>query len=309
MVRIAALRRVAPPRDVLLRMRGFHHGLMSASLIVLIYLSLVARDESSQAVPKDHGLRAIVTGIEHSGTTVMGYLLYNAPCVIGAFETGYLLAKNPTEIHNVHPWFQWNCAETNTRDLNYRLTPGDREVMKGAPNFLSMYGILRQRSYLFNELVDELNCTKPYQMIDKTPHYVYPENFRRVLSNTPGVPVIVMQKDFDKLVESWAKRNQTMTRQRYDATYNNVQKVKRRFPDRILVVQEEELMAQPNAVLQDVFAHVGLEWKEEYLEMKGLLRKVSNDPDLTKRIEKWQFGAGKHSPSLLGMQQTLMLDN
>ncbi|KAL9180399.1 hypothetical protein ACHAXT_008369 [Thalassiosira profunda] len=229
----------------------------------------------------------------------MGYLLYNAPCVIGAFETGFLLAKEPKDIHNVHPWFEWNCAETNTLDLNYRLTPDDRDMMKKAPNFLSMYGILRNRSYIFNELVDEPHCIKPHQMIDKTPQYVYPQNFRRVLTTTPGVPVIVMQKGFDKLAASWAKRNQTMARETYDATYNNVRKMETAFPNRILVVQEEEFMTQPSVVMQGAFAHVGLEWKEEYLEMKGLLRKVSNDPALTKRIEKWQFGAGKHSPYLL----------
>jgi hypothetical protein len=51
------------------------------------------------------GLVAIVTGLEHSGTTLMGRLLNNAPCVIGAYETGFLLAETPRDIDGVHPWY------------------------------------------------------------------------------------------------------------------------------------------------------------------------------------------------------------
>jgi len=40
-------------------------------------------------------LRAIVTGIAHSGTNVTAAILFNAPCVLGALETGFLLAKKP----------------------------------------------------------------------------------------------------------------------------------------------------------------------------------------------------------------------
>ena len=49
-------------------------------------------------------LRAIVTGLEHSGTTVFSKILFNVPCIIGAWETGLLLAKTPRDIRRVQPW-------------------------------------------------------------------------------------------------------------------------------------------------------------------------------------------------------------
>jgi hypothetical protein len=288
--------------------QSFRGGVTSCSLLILaimlfsniIYLSVSSTDCKPETLENTktttHGLRAIVTGLEHSGTTLVGSLLYNAPCVIGAFETGYLLAGKPKLIDKVQPWFKWNSAETNTRDLNYRLTPDDVKEMKMATSFSDMYHILRQRSYLFNDLNDEEYCTKPYEMVDKTPLYVYKQHFEKVLEKTPNVPVIVTQKGYEKLKESWSNRDSILTQQFYDETYENVWRMKNKFPNRILIVQEEDLMKFPEKVMFDVFRHVGLEWKDEYLQMVGLLKKVSNDLALANRIQEWSFKAGKHSP-------------
>mmetsp|Transcript_5673 Transcript_5673/g.6969 ORF Transcript_5673/g.6969 Transcript_5673/m.6969 type:complete len:210 (+) Transcript_5673:126-755(+) len=126
-------------------------------------------------------LRALVVGLEHSGTTMAGRLIMNAPCVIGAGETGYLLAETPAEIHSVQPWFEWNNAKTRDDDMWYKLQPNDIDDMKNAKDFVEMYNILRERSHLFNDLNDEEYCEKPYQIVDKTPRYVYPTHFEMIL--------------------------------------------------------------------------------------------------------------------------------
>jgi len=56
------------------------------------------------------------------------------------------------------------------------------------------------------------------------------------------------------------------------------------------------LMAHPRAVMMDVFHHVGLEWNSDFLQMKGLLKKFSNDTKMLERIKRWKFSPGKHSP-------------
>jgi hypothetical protein len=267
-------------------------------------VSYTTQENSKKDFP---GLRAIVTGFEHSCTTVIAKLLFNAPCVIGAFETGFLLASSPKYISKVQPWYEWH-KHGSSMD-SYGLTPEDLLAMEKAPDFQVMFDILRDRSYLFNELIDEEYCEKPYQLIDKTPRYIHKDHFENVLDNTPGVPVIVVQKGFYKLAESWAKRNDTLTRQNYDATFDNVWRMKQKYPHRILIVQEENLMKYPNAVMEDVFHHVGLEWNSEYLEMKGLLRKVSNDSLLEKYVEKYKFRAGKHSFDLAQKNQIIEVNN
>ena len=251
---------------------------------------------TSTSNPSLHGLRAIVTGLEHSGTTLTGTLLINAPCIMGAFETGYLIASTPKHIEDADPWYRWNSASTHTIDINYRLTAEDMDLMKTSTNFLDMYQILRQRSYLFNELNDEPYCNSPTEMIDKTPRYVYPKYLESVLKKTPGVPVIVTRKKFDKLAESWNRRETNLTASFYQQTFENVYKMKLKYPHRILLIDEEDLMTYPDAVMMDVFHHVGLEWKTEYLQMTGLLKKFRNDTETMKRIEHWKFSKGKHSP-------------
>lgn len=47
-----------------------------------------------------------------------------------------------------------------------------------------------------------------------------------------------------------------------------------KYPNRIIIIQEEELMSNPNTVMKLVFDHVGLVWKSEYLNMTGLLKKL-----------------------------------
>ena len=163
------------------------------------------------------GLRAIVTGLEHSGTTLVGRVLANAPCIMGAHETGYLLAPTPKDIEDVVPWFEWNSAKANMTIENYRLQPDDVEAMKNAKDFIQMYDILRNRSYLFNELNDDEQCMKPSYMIDKTPRYVYPQYFQNILEKTPGVPVIVTQVDYEKLCALWRRHGgSTLPRELYD---------------------------------------------------------------------------------------------
>ena len=48
---------------------------------------------------------------------------------------------------------------------------------------------------------------------------------------------------------------------------------------------EEDLMKHPDAVMTDVFHHVGLDWKTEYLQMEGLLKTFSNDTATAKWIK------------------------
>lgn len=249
-----------------------------------------------QAAPLFNNLRAIIVGLEHSGTTIMGNLIMNAPCVIGALETGYLLAETPSEIESIHPWFEWNSAKYSD-DFWYMLQPDDIALMKNAPNFVEMYDILRQKSHLFNNLVDEEYCPRPYQMVDKTPRYVYPEYFEKIVAKTPHVPVIVLKKPFEKLQQSWAARNSTLTKTFYDEVYRNVEIVKQKYPKRIFMVHYEDLMGDPDSIMTDVYKFLGLKWDHEYLSMAGWKKKFQHYPKKLAQIQKLEFETGKHSPS------------
>lgn len=249
------------------------------------------------------GLHAIVTGIEHSGTSITGQLLFNAPCVIGAWETGFLLADTPAEIESVHPWIGWHWKQkvkTGTPLSFYNLTDDDIGAMKQAKDFGEMLDILRGSSHLFNELKDETYCQKPYQMIDKTPRYVYPKYFEKILLKTPGVPVIVLKKPYEKLKQSWKNRNAPMPKAFYDEVYDNVEKMIVKYPNRtIRIIDYNELMSKPSSTMQDVHALLNLVWNPSYLNMTGLHYKFSNyGPKMAAYIDSQKFVSGKHSNDL-----------
>jgi hypothetical protein len=52
------------------------------------------------------------------------------------------VAGTPRGIENVKPWFQWNNASMNRRDINYHLHPDDIIEMKGVNDSMKMYNIL-----------------------------------------------------------------------------------------------------------------------------------------------------------------------
>jgi len=222
-------------------------------------------------------LRAIVTGLQHSGTTVTSKMLYNAPCVIGAGETGFLAAETPADIRKLKPYMKWHM--NMTKETWYMLEPSDVDAMTDAKDFPQMLDVLREKSHIFNKLIDEPWCDKPYQMIDKTPRYVRPEIFERILNMTHGarVPVVVLKKSYKSLKASWAKRGKRgMTTHKYYHTYRNVERMIRKYPNRIMVVNWDDMLLDVESVMQEVFHFAGLEWRTEYLKMTNLKKKFAN---------------------------------
>jgi len=221
-------------------------------------------------------LRAIVTGMEHSGTTAFSSILFNTPCVIGAWETGFLLAKTPGDIREVHPWCEWHM-NMNRKEM-YMLKPSDVDALVKARDFPEMLDALRNRSHIFNNLIDEPYCDKPYQMIDKTPLYVYKPFFERILQEThsANVPVIVLKKNYYWLKASWIKRKGVMLKNLYDQTYQNVERMIRKYPNRIMVVNWNDMLLNVEPVMQEVFHFIGLEWRTDYLKMTNLKKKFTN---------------------------------
>ena len=250
-----------------------------------------------------HGLsalRAIVTGMEHTGTTYVSMVLFNTPCVMGAGETGLLLANTPADINKVDPWIKWHhYTDEIRRDKYYNLTDDEIEAMRQAKDFGEMFDILRNTSHLFNKLNDEPFCQKPSQIIDKTPRYVRPNYFEKILLKTPGTPVIVMQKSFKKLKESWNRRNSSgMTKQFYNQVYKNVENMMNKYPDRIMVVDYEKLMNEPVSEMENIFTFLDLEWDPNYLNMTNLKRKFSSyEGNVAEMNVSWKFKYGAHSPN------------
>ena len=75
----------------------------------------------------------------------------------------------------------------------------------------------------------------------------------------------------------------------------NVNAMMKEYPNRILVINHDDMMSQPASVMKRVFTFVGLTWDPGYLNMTGLKRKYSTGLFKTHRLDDWKFTPWKHS--------------
>lgn len=204
------------------------------------------------------GLFAIITGIEHSGTTVIA----SAPNLYGALECGLLLApKRPSRFREVSPFYDWMILN---RTAWWGLTREQRSLMTDKSKcFAEMYAKLRRYSPAYRHTPN----TKSW-VVDKTPAYV--GRLVSVMDRTPGVPVVVTEKSERDQVRSLMKRGlaESKAKDRVADGKAGLRAALVKYPRRIHVVNTTMLYRDPSAVMERVFDFLGLRWKEEYLSME-----------------------------------------
>jgi len=100
-------------------------------------------------------LKAIVTGAEHSGTTLLSALVMSAPQSFGGFELGFLLAKNVDDWPNIHPFHE---SMDNWRGY-------DEKMLENASCHAEMYVSLMASN--------AISLNNQTGIVDKTPAYAY----------------------------------------------------------------------------------------------------------------------------------------
>lgn len=201
-------------------------------------------------------LSVIVTGFEHSGTTMLAQLIKSDPGLFGGFECGILSQRIPT----FYDWMIWPMQD----DL-WGLNSKSRDLVVNARCTAEAYHRLQRYSPLFHYTPNQ-NST----IVDKTPGYL-PE-LVKVMDQTPGVPVVIAQKSLPSLVASYKKRGYSDSRiqlkiLRLTATINEAME---KFPGRIHIANTTRWYEEPDEVMEGVFDFLGLEWRSEYLTMDVL---------------------------------------
>ena len=228
-------------------------------------------------------LFAIVTGLEGSGTTVLSSLIKNAPGVFGGFECGFLLAPEPSAFNAscCHPWDEW-IQEGG--DHMWNVSAKGLKRIRAADGFANMYARLILES-------PTLKAIPNVRVLDKTPRYAY--NLPAVLRKAPGVPCVVSVRG--------------------NATDPSVYEALRLYPQRVLLVEHEALLAEPSATMRTVFAFLrehqdeeeeedrtALRWEDSYLSMRGFAEQLAlSDSDaceVAQIAEVYRFRPGAHTP-------------
>ena len=220
---------------------------------------------------KAAGLYCLVTGMEHSGTTLVSELIMSAPRVFGAFEGGFLLDQSPAKFYKRKTMYQW-AVQPVTSSLHWGLSPHDRDAfVTQAACFAEMYRRVHQASPLFSAAAK----TQDSWMVDKTPAYVY--NLTRILQLTPNVPIVVTVKDEAAQLQSLVKRGvrRKGALQRLAAFERSLQDaLASEHAHRLILVNMTHLYQHPNVVMANVFDTLGLApWDPAYLTMEALNKK------------------------------------
>ena len=121
---------------------------------------------------------------------------------------------------------------------------------------------------------------KRSMLFDKTP--VYMKHLPSVLARVPGLPCVVNVRDQRALMVSWAKwsgggadiegwvaENFCGNVARFRSYAEGYRAAADRFSDRILLNRFETMCLEPRQSLQRVFAFLGLQFSEDYLNFSS----------------------------------------
>lgn len=193
-------------------------------------------------------LLGIVTGMEHSGTTLLSQLLINrVKHVDSGFECGVLLAQSPKEFNKIQPFYDWFCLPAKIG--HWGLTPQMRSWVCNTGSFMDFYDRLR--------IMFSLSQRKGVaQLIDKTPAYIY--DLKNVLDKV-SCPVVITYKSVELLYLSYKKREVTLPD--FLIRYKKYKESVRPYleDENILLLSFEAIVSNQEETLHSVFKHFRLE--------------------------------------------------
>ena len=204
-------------------------------------------------------LGVIVTGLQHSGTTMLSQLIKSAPGLFGGFECD-LLSQEAEALSVAYEWLEWS-VENELWSLNNK----SRDLVKNAKCVAEKYHYLHQYSPLFH-----FGNHQDDFIVDKSPSYIH--FLDKIMDITPGIPVVVSTKEKSHLIKSWRKRGipDFKIEQSINSAERAIEAAMKKYPDRLKLVNTTGWAEKPDEILGDVYDFLGKEWKSEYLNMNAL---------------------------------------
>jgi len=205
-------------------------------------------------------LCGIVTGMEHSGTTLLSQLLNAHPDVAAGVESGILLA-NLHEFNSLKPYWDWLSGSAG---WGWCLLEEHRDLLLDAESYADVFQILGEHKGKNNkDLYLRALFQSSHIIYDKTPAYVF--HLTAVLSRI-DVPCCITMKSWPETFNSYCIKRQWDTNKlaaRYEKMLDEVILAKQRFGSRILVILYRSLAHGDPAVMRAVGRHFALPGKFE----------------------------------------------
>lgn len=207
---------------------------------------------------ESYPVRVIITGIEHSGTTLLANIIKQVPSIASGFECGFLLAERPADFRKIDPWYEW--MQEPDSDGHWGIANSDLERICDSTTWEEAYKNLIRYSPVFDQ--------KSFQQVcDKTPRYLI--HLDRVLDKIPRcIPCLVIEKEVENLWKSYKKRNVALNEfcGLVESYYMGLQTALKRHEKRIQIIKYEKLCTDLYNVLPSIFSVIKLDYKTEYAE-------------------------------------------
>lgn len=204
-----------------------------------------------------HPLRVIITGVEHSGTTLLSRLLTQDPTLSCGFECGFLLADKPREFKDIHPWYEW--MQEPVSEKQWGVSKVNMEKICNSNSWEEAYGKLIRYSPVFSS-------GRPQQVCDKTPRYL--KSLDVILNKVPAfIPCFVIEKDLDTLWRSHKRRYGDLGAfEKNMIQYNEgLKRALRLHGKQITRIDYTKLCTSLDDELRSVFNRVDLPLKDSYV--------------------------------------------
>lgn len=201
-------------------------------------------------------VRVVITGIEHSGTTLLSTLVKQDLRLSSGFECGFLLADCPRQFRDVHPWYEWMQEPVSAHQ--WGVSGKHLESICASKTWEEAYRRLLNYSPVFDQ-------ERQQQVCDKTPRYL--SCLDVVLDKLPDfVPCLVIEKEVESLWRSHKKRNSSLEDfcNHFELYNNGLRRALQRHGERIYRVKYEALCRDLHEQLRNVFSIVHLPFKQEY---------------------------------------------
>ncbi len=192
-------------------------------------------------------LLTLVTGMAHSGTTLLSQLiLANSGRVNAGFEGGVLLSReSPRKFYTVSPFYEWFLAKKEAghwgmkaQELAYACDTDDWETFYR--RVMEKCALMQGKEFI----------------LDKTPRYIF--HLEEVLGKMPGVPLFITVKPLDLLYFSYKKRGvlPEAFRLRLLKAAGSYQAVKDH--PMVRLIHHSRLCLQPSDTLSEIFELLNL---------------------------------------------------
>ena len=200
-------------------------------------------------------LGVLVTGIEHSGTSLLSLLLERHPLLCGGFECGLLLADSPADFAKLEPWHQWMMDPV---EIGHWGIPESvmHEITESA-DWAGAYRKIMEHSPRFD---------RPDQrVVDKAPRYrLY---LTEILDKAPTeIRCLVIEKNLANLWRSFRKRTDFEDYADRCRVYHVAKRrAQKTHGDRIRIIRYEELCTHVAEEVGAALSFLGLEFREEFV--------------------------------------------